>query len=188
MEKSSNLRSIIHDYGSELKIVIPGRWRWLYAIALTIICAFWVEGEFVLLFGIVKKMNNPNYFGDNLLLAFLMIGISVAVAWIFRYLWWRVLGNEIITITQNSLTITRRLIFFRQAKSYDLDEIKNLRWFPEMLRSHWWGMETPPFGKPDHNICFRYQLYPVRFGNGIDLDEALDIIQLIKDKTQRTFA
>jgi hypothetical protein len=85
----------------------------------------WVMGEFFAL-GMVTGL-----FGGkgpaNLFILFWLIGWTVGGFFAFRMFLWNLIGKEIITIGQGNLAVAKKGALLFKAKTYDLNEVKNIR-------------------------------------------------------------
>lgn len=119
-------------------------------------------------------------------IAFWLIAWTAGGFMAFRFFLWNLAGKEIITIGQGIMTIEKKGALLVKPKTYDLNEVKNIR--AQEDSSNVIG----PFGGYRRNgfikvgdggtIRFDYGLQTVKFANGIDEAEARFILEKMKAK------
>ncbi len=101
----------------------------------------------------------------------------------FRFFLWNLTGREIITIEQGVLKIERKGDLLGRTKTYDLNEVKNIRAQDDIMdyNNRFYGGRRRGF-YAGGTIRFDYGLRTVKFAAGIDLAEAKFILEKLKER------
>ena len=183
MERPYKGRATIQDNITDLQIIIPAKRNWFIILFIGAWLGGWLIGEFFAL-GMVTGL-----FGGkspaNLFILFWLIGWTVGGFFAFRMFLWNLIGKEIIIIGQGILTVDKKGALLFKAKTYDLNEVKNIRAQDDNLGVGGpFGIRPSGFGafKAGGTIRFDYGLQTVRFAGGIDEAEAKFILEKLKDR------
>lgn len=183
MEKPYNGRATIQDNITDLQIMIPVKRNGFILLFTGVWLIGWLFGEIFAL-GMVTGL-----FGGrgpaNLFIAFWLIAWTVGGFFAFRMFLWNLRGREIITIGQGRLTIDKKGVLLFKPKTYDLNEVKNIRVQDDNLGvAGPFGVRPGGFGAFNAGgiIRFDYGLQTVKFAGGIDEAEAKFILEKLKER------
>lgn len=141
----------------------------------------WVLGEKIIV-SLILEMSVLQGYTFIFLLWF--IGWTVAGFYIFLKLAWVVTGREVITISPDILKIEKRYIGIRRSKEYILKEIQDIQLEPNEALRHRRGIIHSVFFKGF--IRFNYRYKTIAFMNSVEEDEAVYILEQIKQYIQKS--
>jgi hypothetical protein len=180
MERPYQGRAIIEDNLTDLQIIIPVKRNWFVILFLGAWLCGWFLGEIAAIAGLTGLLGGN--FGGFFIL-FWLIAWTVGGILALKTFIWNLKGKEIITIGQGSLTIDKKGSLLFKSKTYDLNEVKNLRVQDDHPGSS--GL----FGRSRNDLStmnssgtirFDYGLKTIKFAEGIDEAEANFIVQKLK--------
>jgi len=190
MEKPYKGRATIQDNITDLQIIIPAKRNWFIIIFIGAWLCGWLMGEVFALGAVIGLLGgNP----ASLFILFWLIAWTVGGFFAFRTLLWTFKGKEIVTVGQGRLTIDKKGVLFYKPKTYDLNEVRNVRVQDENP-----GFNSPFGRRTDFGtfnsggtIRFDYGLQTVKFASGIDEAEAKYIIAKLTERrllTERNYS
>lgn len=169
-------RSTITDTVDGLEISIPAKKRFFISLFLIFWLGGWAVGEMSAINQIMGS-ESPGPF-----IIFWLGGWTLGGLFAFAVLAWSMAGQEVITITPSSLTISRRVFGLGRTKSYDATQIRKMRVSPTNMSMsdpraafQHWGIGGGP-------VAFDYGASTVNFGAGIDESEAQTIVDRIRPR------
>jgi hypothetical protein len=176
-------RATIQDNITNLQIIIPAKRNWFIILFIGAWLGAWIMGEFFAL-GMVTGLFSGRG-PANLFILIWLIGWTVGGFFAFRMFLWNLIGKEIITIGQGTLAVAKKGALLFKAKTYDLNEVKNIRAQEDNLAvAGPFGIRPGGFGafNTGGTIRFDYGLQTVKFAGGIDEAEAKFILEKLKDR------
>lgn len=190
MEQPYKGRATIQDNFSDLQIIIPAKRNWFIIIFVAAWLCGWFMGETFAL-GALTGLIGDNPF--SIFLLFWLIAWTVGGFFAFRTFLWNLIGKEIITVGQGSLMIDKKGALLFKPKTYDLNEVRNIRVQEDNLGYNGiFGTQRNSFSAFNQGgtIRFDYGLKTVKFAGGIDEAEAKFIIDKLKERhllTERNY-
>jgi hypothetical protein len=180
MEKPYSGRATIIDSISGIEITIPAKRNWFILVFL----GGWLGGWFcaeVFVIGMVTGFLTDNPAG--LFVLFWLIGWTAGGVYTIRTFLWMIAGKESILIERGQLTIDKKGALFVKAKTYDLNEVKNIRVAGNDNKGAW-GYQQNNWMSLGTNgtIKFDYGLKTIRMADGIDEAEASYLIARLREK------
>lgn len=190
MEKPYQGRAIFKDHFTHQEIIFPVKRNWLYIIFMSLWLCFWLAGEITVL----REFHGA--FGVTMIgtfFLFWLLGWTFSGLFCFQHLYWNLFGREIFIIGQGQMSIEKKGLFFYKTKTYNLNEVKNIRVQYNITDED----DYSPFNRNIFGfqfvkgiILFDYGLRTIQFGNSIDEAEGNFIIKLLKEKhllTEKNF-
>ncbi len=180
MEQPYKGRAILQDNFTDLQIIIPAKRHWFITIFLSFWLCGWLLGEIFALKGVVGLLVGTPV---TLFLLVWLIFWSIGGFFAFQTLLWSLIGKEILTIGQGVLTVRKRGALIFKSKTYDLNEVKNIRVqddnsFKRFTKNH--RNDYSPFSAGI--IRFDYGMKTIKVAGGIDEVEANFIINKLKER------
>jgi hypothetical protein len=191
MEQPYKGRAIIQDNLTDLQIVIPAKKNWFIIIFIGAWLCGWFLGE-IFAITMVTRLGVINF--GSLFLIVWLIGWTVGGLLALRFFLWILKGKEIITVGQGRLVIDKKGMLLYKPKTYDLNEVKNIRVQEDNHdNGGFLGRRSNNFGtiNSGETIKFDYGLKTIKIAGGLDEAEARFIIQKLKDKhllTERNYS
>lgn len=175
-------RATVQDNITDLQIVIPAKRNWFIILFLGAWLGGWLMGEFFALGLVTGSFGHRG--PANLFVLFWLIGWTVGGFFAFRAFLWNLSGREIITIGQGRLTIDKKGAPLFKSKTYDVNEVKNIRIQEDNFATGPFGIRPTGFAGLNAGgiIRFDYGLKTVKFADGIDEAEARYILEKLKDR------
>ena len=179
MEKPYAGRAILNDSFDSLEIVIPARRYWFIVLFLGFWLCGWLFGE-IMVAGTLLGGEVPT--GPNIFMLAWLGAWTVGGLFALSMFWWMIQGKEVITVGQGQMTLEKRGLLFYKPRTFDLNEVKNVRLSPidpgmyGRRNTHLMGYFNTG------NICFDYGLKTIYIANGIDEAEAKHILEQLKSK------
>jgi hypothetical protein len=179
-------RAIIQDHFTELIITIPTKKNWLAIFPVAIWLAFWGMAE---VFAISALFNQFTFFPG---LIFFLIWITFWTfggVMAFKSLLWNLIGKEIITVDQVSLTIDKKGALLFKKRMYDINQVKSIRvQEDDTSNDGFFSRRRTDFGFAAYEgtIRFDYGLKTIKFAVEIDEAEAKFIIEELKNRNLLT--
>lgn len=156
---------------TRLRINIPLASSEAARLHLTALLAIWALGA---AFATVSLFLERPILGPTIVHVFWLLA-GVPVLWVYiRY----ARGREVITVSDNKLTIERRPLGLGFQTRYLLSRAKRFRVDTDGLRMTDWRHRMNPLRWRGARglILFDYDLQPVRFGAGLDVPSAREIL------------
>lgn len=179
MEKPYAGRAILNDTFDGMEIIIPAQRYWFAVAFLAFWLCGWVFGE-VMAAGTLLSGGAPG--GVNIFLFVWLGAWTIGGFFALSMFWWMIRGREVITIGQGQLTLEKRGLLFYRPKTYDLNEVKNVRISPAESAMYG-GRNIHLMGYFNTGIIrFDYGLKTIHIANGIDEAEAKFILERLKSK------
>jgi hypothetical protein len=187
-------RYTVDDLPGQLVVTMRPRRNWFAILFAGFWLLAWLVGEVVvsgaLAAGLVAALQNGFQIGveqwvvGGFLLAWLggwTVGGAVAVyAWL-----WNLAGREIVSISENILSIERRVPLWGRIKEYRMADVSSLR-VAQRTFSIWDQANYAQFrGDSRGMLAFDYGAGTIRFGTGIEEAEAKRILGEIAKKYPR---
>jgi len=174
-------RAIIEDSFDQTTITIPSKKNWFALIFLGAWLCGWFCGE-VAAIGAVTGIFGKNSAGFFLL--FWLAGWTVGGVFAFRFFYWMAAGKEVITVGNGTLCIDKKGSLFSKPKTYDLNNVKNMRVQDTGNFNNDFGFGTRnTFSQLNGGVIrFSYGFQTVKFAIGIDDTEANYILDTLKEK------
>jgi hypothetical protein len=186
MEQPYRGRAILNKNYNGWEIIIPARKNWFLILFVGAWLCGWCCGEVVALTMIIGTMGkNPAGLFILVWLALWTIGGFFA----FRLFIWNIMGKEVISIGQGQLTVAKKGMLFFKPKTYDLNEVRNIRAVEDNSGyGNPWGIRMTSFGgfTSSGTIRFDYGLQSVKFAFGLDEAEGRYILQGLRDNNLLT--
>lgn len=181
MEQPYGGRASVTEAIDTIVVEIPARKNWAMIIFLCIWLCGWVLGE-CFGAGMVCSLNEGFI---NVFALVWLCGWTLGGVMVFRKILWSIKGREIIIAGDNKLTIKRDMDLFFRPKTYDLNEVKNMRVQDVYIATRIWGRRDMGLLDAAGNgiIRFDYGFKTVKFAAGIDEAEAIYLVDQIKKKT-----
>ncbi len=169
-------RSRISDTIEGLEIVIPAQRRLLVSVFLLLWLGGWAYGEVSV---INEMLESPD---PEPMLLFWLAAWTLAGLFVVALLAWSLAGREVVRVTPSAVRITRRAFGIGRTKSYDAMQIRDLRVSPAKIAS-----SRPRAGRraprrEAGGIEFDYGASTVKFGSGLDENEAQQIVDRIRPR------
>ncbi|MDB5281756.1 MAG: hypothetical protein JWO06_831 [Bacteroidota bacterium] len=182
MEIPYSGRSIITDNFDRIEISIPVKKNWFIIIFLGAWLGGWLMGETVALAavtGLFGKIGPPQLF-----ITFWLVGWTAGGLFAIRTWIWNLSGKEVINIGQGQLTVTKKGALFIKPKTYDLNEVKNVRAQDDEGSTNIWGVRRNDFWNigSGGTIRFDYGMKTIKFAGGVDEAEAKSILAMLTEK------
>lgn len=178
-EPLAKTRTKIHRNPDGLLLVIPSKANWFAAVFLTAWLGGWFVGE---ISAIRALLNMGEGVGGSLFLVFWLIGWTVGGGFAAYSLLWMLVGQERVVVRSDSLSITRGLLTLGRTRSYDANQVRNLRAaspageISQLARS--WQLSGQRAGGV---IAFDYGARSVTFGSSIDEAEGRFLISVMNE-------
>jgi len=180
MERPYQGNATIEDNFSNLKVTIPARRNGAVIAFLIIWLCGWCLGEFTVLGAItgILKGSTPSPF-----LSVWLVGWTVGGFFAFNVLIWNLKGKEIITVETDTLTIEKKATLFFKPKSYDLNEVKNIRVDETVPDNGFLQRRNAMEAFTSTGVIrFDYGMRTVKFAGGVDAAEAKFILQKLNER------
>lgn len=182
MELPYNGRATVTDNFDQFQIIIPSRKNWFVLLFLILWLGGWVMGES---FATAEVTHGNNNIPDHFLYVWLC-GWTIGGIVVIRIFLWSIFGKEVIEAGKGQLSISKKMALFVKPKTYDLNECKNFRVQDEgkQFESDWGIRKNPDLLNfaDDGIIRFDYGMKTVKFGSGLNEDEAIMILKKLRDK------
>lgn len=167
-ETSDCLRLVIPYSRSWFVIGFLGFWLCAWAVAEVLIPLRFLEGEI------------PSG-GWSLMVVWFVVWTVAGVLALYAWLW-QVMGKEIVTVQDGSLTLRRDVGGFGFDKVYDLNKACALRAEPAIFDPMDLSMALQLWGIGGGAIAFDYEGKIRRFGIGLDETEARQAVAVVKKR------
>jgi hypothetical protein len=182
MEQPYKGRAIIQDNFNDIEIIIPTRKNWFVILFIGAWLGGWFLGE-VFAIAALTGLLGKNFAGGFIL--FWLVAWTVGGFFALRTFLWNLKGKEIINVGQGRLSIDKKGALLFKSKTYDLNEVKNIR-----VQEDNFGYGGLFSGRRNDlgvfnsggTIRFDYGLQTVKFAAGLDEAEGKFIIQKLKDR------
>jgi hypothetical protein len=93
---------------------------------------------------------------------------------------WNIFGREVITVTEEYLSIRHEVLGIGRSRIFDLEHIQTLRYAAPVF--DYWQVMYAFYGFGQGSIAFDYGAKTFRFGSNIDEPEAKVLIETIKQR------
>ena len=172
-------RSQIEEQGLGLKVTIPSKKNILIILFLCAWMGGWFMGE---IFAIRELISGKASNGSGLFLAFWLCAWTIGGIFVLFAILWNIAGKEIITLSNDTLKIERKIFDIGITHEYLISEITNLRSL-EIVNSSIFSSRNPWefWGFGGGTIAFDYGLKTIRLAQSIDKAEADYIIKKTGD-------
>src|ERR1700754_4212659 len=161
MEQPYQGRAVLNKNYNEWEIIIPAKKNWFLILFMGAWLCGWCFGEIFAL-GMVIGLLRGNPAGLFILVWLILWTLGGAFA--LRMFIWNISGKEIISIGQGQLTVAKKGLLFFKPKTYDLNEVKNIRAIEENNGfGNPWGIRPASLGSfaSTGTIRFDYGLQSV---------------------------
>jgi hypothetical protein len=176
IEKPEKRRARVDEKGIFLQINIPPNKNIFLILFLCGWFGFWSIPETDM---IKELIQGTQHKGFELFPFFWLMGWTVGGVMVLLVIIWIVAGSEVITFSPFTIKIERKAYGVGLSKEYSLSEVRNLR--TQMSGgSIYSGLEAWGFG--GGRLAFDYELKTVKFASGIDEEEAVYLLDVIKQK------
>lgn len=118
MEKPGELKSTIYTKDN-LIIITPKRKSYVVIFFLSLLS---IQTSFGLFVSIIHNKEKP----PEIAMFFMIVVFGTIFFFAFREVLWQIKGRNIITVTNNTLTITKKGSYLFKEKVCDVKEVKNL--------------------------------------------------------------
>ncbi len=182
MEQPYKGRAILQDHFSDFEITIPARRNWFLILFIGVWLGGWLFGEVTAITTVTGILSGHP---ANLFMFIWLGAWTVGGFFALRTFLWNVMGKEKITIGQGTLSIDKKAALLFKPKTYDLDEVKNIRVQENNVSNEGlFRLRRKNYNVYDTNgaIWFDYGLQTVKFAEGIDEAEARFIIEKLKKR------
>ena len=172
-------RYTLDDSAEKLKITIPGGTQWsrILHIFASLIVWFFVE-----MFSVSGLMYSDDAEGPGLILLIWITIWTIAGLWTMYFLFMLLLGDEIIEINSETLTIGHLISGVGFSSKYKAEDIGELR---TLGQNNWEGLEwtfQPRLGGHNGLIAFSCEDRTIRIGDGLDEAEAKQVLESIRQR------
>lgn len=173
------------------RITIPARPDWPLCLFYSFWLIFWVFGEVATpIVAIARLASGQDRPAKGLPPLFVLLVWfpfwTVGGLMVMFILWWNFVGREVILLSDGFLVVRREAGFFQRARSYDMAEVRNLRYAPLVFdafaRSGQWQAQFPMLGSGGGSIAFEQGDKTQRFGIGLSEAESARLIATIKQR------
>jgi hypothetical protein len=166
-------RITITETSQGLRIVMPGRRSWFVIGFLGFWICGWGVAEVLVPLQVFQGDAPPE--GESFMLAWFVVwtlgGLLAIYAWL-----WQVIGKEIITVQEQTVTTRRDIGGFGFNKVYDLPQMHNLRVWSVDINPLDFSSSLQLWGIGGGVIAFEYGGKTYRFGAGLDEAEAKQVV------------
>jgi hypothetical protein len=183
MEKPYKGRATIQDNITDVQIIIPAKRNWFIILFVGGWLGGWLVGEIFAL-GTVTGLSGEGGPGRLFVLFWLILWTGGGF-FAFKIFLWNLIGSEMITVGQGGLKIDKKGALLFKAKTYDLNEVKNIRTQDDSFGDvGLFGIRPSAVGafRAAGTIRFDYGLQTVRFAQGIDEAEAKFVLEKLKER------
>jgi hypothetical protein len=176
VEKPEKGRAQVDEKGIFLQIIIPSKKDIFLILFLCGWFGFWSIPETDIIKELIQETQRQ---GFELFPFFWLMGWTVGGVMVLWVIIWFVAGKEIITLSPLTIRIERKAYGVGLSKEYSLSEARNfrIRMGGESIYS---GLEAWGFG--GERLAFDYELKTVKFASGIDEEEAVYLLDVLKQK------
>lgn len=172
-------RVMITETSDCLRLVIPYSRSWFVIGFLGFWLCAWVVAEVLIPLRFLEGEAPSG--GWSLMVAWFVVWTVAGVLAVYAWLW-QVMGKEIVTVRDGSLTLRRDVGGFGLDKVYDLDQVRELRAEPAVFDPMDLSMALQLWGIGGGAIAFDYEGKIRRFGIGLDETEAKQAVAAIKKR------
>lgn len=182
MESINNGRARIKSSMNGTKISIPSKKNWFVLIFGTAWLGGWCFGLISVL-GVVMFGEDGQGEAD-LFLTFWLICWTIGGVFIIGLLLWGYFGKETLEITNNKITLDKKVFGIGVNKVLKKSEVKNVR-FNKVETNYFSGRRSwGVWGIGEGKIKFDYGMKTYSFGLGVDDAEANYLIEKIKGEIE----
>ncbi len=172
-------RVMITEMSDCLRLVIPYSRSWFVIGFLGFWLCAWVVAEVLIPLRFLEGEAPSG--GWSLMIVWFVVWTVAGVLAVYAWLW-QVMGKEIVTVRDGSLTLRRDVGGFGLDKVYDLDQVRELRAEPALFDPMDLSMALQLWGIGGGAIAFDYEGKTRRFGIGLDETEAKQAVAAIKKR------
>jgi len=179
--KPFSARHTIDDLGDTLKITIPSKKNWFQILFMGFWLVGWAFGEVTVLGSLIS---GEGFGGPSLFMIAWLGGWTIGGGYALYILFWQLLGNEIIQVSNSTIITSRSVFGFGFPKEYSAEYIKALRMSTSSSSNDMfgWSRASRFYGLGGGLIAFDYGAKTVNFGSGIDEAEAKQILSEIQQR------
>jgi hypothetical protein len=174
-------RHTTDDLGDMLKITIPSQKQWFQILFIGFWLVGWAFGEVTVLRSLIS---GNGFGGPSLFMIAWLGGWTIGGGYAIYILFWQLVGNEIIQVSNYAITTSRSILGFGFPKEYSSEYIKTLRVSssPSSNDMFGWSRASRFYGVGGGLLAFDYGSKTVKFGAGIDEAEAKQILSEIQQR------
>jgi len=176
VEKPEKGRAQVDEKGIFLQIIIPSKKNIFLILFLCGWFGFWSIPETDIIKELIQETKRQ---GFELFPFFWLMGWTVGGVMVLWVIIWVVAGKEVITLSPLTIKIERKAYGVGLSKEYSLSEARNFR-IQMGGESIYSGLEAWGFG--GGRLAFDYELKTVKFASGIDEEEAIYLLDVVKQK------
>lgn len=171
---------VLEDSAKCLSISLPAPRRYLTMLLLILGLAFWTYLFIAAVGAMVTRVSGGTM--TVILMLLWLLGWLLAGAVALYALLWMTLGREIVTLTDDTLTIRRDLKGYGNDQRYKVRHIEELRVTPDPFDLYEFVTSMRPFGLGGGKLIFDYLTLVGQFGAGLSSDEAQVICDRLRQR------
>ncbi|HRO98068.1 MAG TPA: hypothetical protein PLN54_01380 [Flavobacteriales bacterium] len=160
-------------------ITIPSRRNWFIILFLGAWTGGWAFGGGMALLNLFKPDMPVLARG---FLFFWLCGWGTALWFVGRTLYLQFRGNEVISVTRETLSITRPGRFRTTQRNYALNDVRRLRVQADQGSTPFGMVRSSSLHEPPGTLRFDHGMGSVTFAVGIDEPEARHILNFLRDQ------
>jgi hypothetical protein len=171
-------RPRIETFGFDTRVIVPAK-RNIFIIVFLLI---WLGGWFFGETSVIGELLTGKSDSAGIFMLIWLCGWTLGGAIVLGIVAWNLAGKEVITFSNNSLKIEKKVGSLGFNREYLLSEIHDFRVLENCGGAFFGSRSGDPWGFLGGTIAFDYGMNTVRFGLGIDPAEANYLLEQLTER------